>query len=91
MDKDLIEYRVRMVPRYIVTRYASVNHDDGTESDNGSSQHGEFDNSETAYAVGYALCKAEHDRLGWHPGDERIQYPRRYEEDQAARAALVSA
>jgi hypothetical protein len=29
-----------------------------------------------AYAVGYALCKAEHDRLGWPPADERIQYPK---------------
>ena len=91
MEKDLIEYRVRTVPRFIVTRYASVHYGDGSESDNGSTQHGEFDNSETAYAVGYALCKAEHDRLGWPPGDERIQYPLPYEQDQAARAAMVTA
>lgn len=87
---EKIEYRVRMVPRYTVTRYACNIHGEVDAETNGSSLHGEFDNSEMAYAVAYALCKAEHDRLGWPPGDERIQYPRRYDEDQYVRAALVA-
>ena len=67
-----IEYRVRPVTRYIVTRFES----DGTASNGGSCVgRGEYDNAATAYEVGYALCKAEHEKLGWEPGDERIQYP----------------
>lgn len=72
---ELIEYRVRPVTRYIVTRFESHDHPDG-RSGGGSRPLGEFDSADTAYEVGYALCKAEHDRLGWPPGDERIQYPR---------------
>jgi hypothetical protein len=72
-----IEYRVRPVTRYVVTRYEQEYDPTGRcESSGRSTQHGEFDNAETAYAVGYALCKAEHDRLGYPPGDERISYPK---------------
>lgn len=81
---EKIEYRVRMVPRYIVTRYEE------TERTGGVSTKGEYDNPEVAYEVGYALCKAEHQSLGWPPADDRIQYPRRYEEDQAYRSGLVA-
>ena len=63
---DLIEYKVRPVTRYVVTRF---------ESGAGSAQQGEFDNADSAHAVAYALCRAEHERLGWPVGDERIQYP----------------
>ena len=67
---ETIEYRVRPVTRYVVTRYVK----DGPGS--GSVQTlGEYDNQMVAYEVGYALCKAEHDRLGWVPGDSRITYP----------------
>jgi hypothetical protein len=66
---ELIEYRVRPVTRYVVTRYEQKS---GSASVTG---HGEFDNWDTAHPVAYALCKAEHDRLGWPIGDERIQYP----------------
>ena len=66
-----IEYRVRPVTRYIITRYEES--DDGRI---GSEQRGEYDNADTAYEVGYALCKLDHDRLGYPPGDERVQYPR---------------
>lgn len=66
---DLIEYKVRPVTRYIVTRFER----EGARSLSG--QQGEFDNAETAYDVAYALCRAEHERLGWPVGDERIQYP----------------
>jgi hypothetical protein len=64
-----IEYRVRPVTRYYVTRWyqgAAASGCDGL---------GEFDSEQTAYEVGYALAKAEHDRLGWPPGDERMRYP----------------
>ena len=68
---ETIEYRVRPVTRYIVTRY-----DANDETKSGSCRTlGEYDNRMTAQEVGYALCKAEHDRLGWAPGDERITYP----------------
>lgn len=71
MDPHKIEYRVRPVERYIVTRYK------GGIASSGIEGRGEFDNFETAYEVAYALCKAEHDRLGWPLGDERIQYPKK--------------
>lgn len=67
----LIEYRVREVTRYYITRFE----DDGKGSA-GVSTLGEYSNPDTAYEVGYALCKAEHERLGFPLGDERIQYPR---------------
>jgi hypothetical protein len=73
---QMIEYRVRPVTRYIVTRFEVDKNSEVNARNNGSSQHGEFDNFEVGYEVAYALCKAEHDRLGWPPGDERIQYPR---------------
>lgn len=73
---EKIEYRVRPVTRYIVTRFEDgIAHAPGVPSGPMSRQVGEFDNATTAYAVGYAACKLEHDRLGWEPGDERIQYP----------------
>ncbi len=65
-----VEYKIRETTRFFVTRYE--------EGDNtaGSSTFGEYDNADTAYAVGYALCRAEHQRLGWPIADDRIQYPR---------------
>jgi hypothetical protein len=64
-----VEYRVRPVTRYIITRYA-------VEGAGGSIEtRGEYDNAHVAYEVGYALAKAEHERLGYPPGDERIVYP----------------
>ncbi len=79
---DKIEYRVRPVTRYIITRYEEG---DGGRSC-GSSCLGEHDSPEVAFEVGYALCKVEHDRLGWPPGDERITYPRRPGEAESVRA-----
>lgn len=67
--KDLIEYKVRLVTRYIVTRFSRTGDVCGCE------QKGEFDNESNARAVAYALCKDEHERLGWEPGDIRIRYP----------------
>lgn len=68
-----IEYRVRPVTRFVVTRYEQQ--EDGNRNSGGCSTLGEYDNQDLAYQVGYALCKAEHGRLGWPPGDERILYP----------------
>jgi hypothetical protein len=66
-----VEYKVREIKRYIVTRYE--------ESDCGgagsSSTRGEFDNFDTAYHVGYAMAKLEHEKLGYPIDDMRIQYP----------------
>jgi hypothetical protein len=64
-----VEYKVREVTRYIVTRWEEK---DGAGS---CEERGEYSNCETAYEVAYALCKAEHDQLGYPPGDMRIIYP----------------
>lgn len=66
---DKIEYRVRSVTRYIVTRYE--------QSGNGGAcdTKGEYGNVQTAYDVAHALCREEHNRLGWPIDDERIVYP----------------
>lgn len=66
-----VEYRVRPVTRYIVTRFYS----DGPDRSGGCETKGEFDSATVAYEVGYALAKDEHQRLGYPPGDERIKYP----------------
>lgn len=69
-----VEYRVRAVTRYIVTRY----YEESQGPDRGlcgSEFKGEFDSDRVAYEVGYALAKEEHQRLGYPIGDERIQYP----------------
>jgi len=71
---EQIEYRVRPVTRYIVTRFAALPAGGGGMSI-GSETRGEYDNPNTAYEVGYALCKAEHERLGWPLNDPRITYP----------------
>jgi len=72
---EKIEYRVRPVTRFIITRYEGTTDEDGN-SDGSVAGRGEYDNADTAFEVAYALCKAEHDRLGWPLDDERIQYPR---------------
>jgi hypothetical protein len=68
-----IEYRVRPVTRYIVTRFESSN--EGGSCSGGSESLGEFDHEPTAYRVGYALAKAEHEKLGYPTDDARIKYP----------------
>lgn len=74
-----VEYRVAPVTRYTIIRYEEGEDpaiEVGPNSWKGTSQHGEFDNIEIAYEVGYALAGAEHQRLGWPVGDDRMQYPR---------------
>lgn len=65
-----VEYRVRPVTRYIVTRYH-----EGEKAIGECEFKGEFDSHQVAYAVGYALAQEEHLRLGYPLGDERIKYP----------------
>jgi hypothetical protein len=66
-----LEYRVKEVTRFIVTRYHS---DGGGSSVEG---RGEYGNPDIAFEVAYALCKRDHDLLGWPLGDDRIRYPSR--------------
>jgi hypothetical protein len=66
---DKIEYRVRPVTRYYVTKYEQ------SENGGGCSSCGEYDSESLAQQVAYALCKADHQRLGWPLDDPRIQYP----------------
>lgn len=75
--QTFVEYRVRPVTRYAVTRYERQESDDGTTGSCASVVgKGEFDSEHVAYEVGYALAKDEHGRLGYPVGDERIQYPK---------------
>jgi len=78
-----IEYKVRPITRYIVTRYHET---DGGKT-GGTAERGQYDNTETAHEVAYALCKAEHEQLGWPIDDERIQYPHHPSEATATRVA----
>lgn len=72
---NVIEYRVRPITRYIVTRFEGYTDDRTTESAGRSTQHGTFENGETAYHVAYALCRAEHEKAGTPPDDPAFQYP----------------
>lgn len=80
-DGKHVEYRVREIKRYIVTRHetnvAGGKEVTGSSSDVGS---GQFDNFDTAYQVGYALAAFEHGQLGYDLDDKRIKYPSRMEE-----------
>lgn len=68
----MIEYRVKRVERFIVTKFE----DDATGGTVSCRQIGkEFDNFETAYEVGYALAKADKERLGLMPGDDGVIFP----------------
>lgn len=68
---EKIEYRVRPVTRYVVTRF----HQDRYGPGAGVETKGEFDNGDVAYQVAYALCRDEHQRLGYPLNDMRIIYP----------------
>lgn len=70
-DITKLEYRVKKVERYIITRYEERG------SAGSVSERGEFSNPDQAWETAYALCKVEHDHhLGWPIDDERVQYPR---------------
>jgi hypothetical protein len=65
-----VEYRIKPVTRYVITKYHEAGNGLGSVS-----TIGEYNNPDVAYEVGYALCKAEHDQLGYEPGDMRVIYP----------------
>lgn len=74
--QECIQYQVRTVSRYIVTRYAYKSEGNCTEPPPGvSSTKGEYNNADVAFEVAYALCKAEHEALGYPPDDMRVMYP----------------
>lgn len=70
-DIGKIEYRVRKITRYTVTRY----YESASGATGSSEPKGEYENADIAYEVAYALCKADHERYEFPIGDERIVYP----------------
>lgn len=64
-----VEYRVKPVTRYIVTRFH------GDDNCGGVEQRGEYDNGEVAYHVAYALCRVEHEKSGEPIDSENFTYP----------------
>ena len=66
-----VQYRVRAINRFVVTRY----HESEGGSVGGVDTKGTYDNPEVAHEVAYALCKAEHDAAGTPPDDPNFQYP----------------
>lgn len=74
-----IEYRIKPVTRYIVTRWEDPLSDQPEPHNVACARQigGEYANGDVAYEVAYALCAAEHQRLGWELSDERIRYPGR--------------
>lgn len=71
-----VEFRVKEIKRYIVTQHSHFVSRSGDETCGENRMIGEYGNYEVAYSVGYALAKAEHERLGYAPDDLRIQYPK---------------
>lgn len=68
-----VEYSVRKITRYIVTRY----HENDCRA--GSEGKGEFDNEDAAHEVAYALCRAEHEASGEPTDSPNFIYPKRDE------------
>lgn len=78
-----IEYRVKPVTRYIVTRHFAPDHGAAETRQLG----GEYASAELAYAVGYALARQEAENCGYATGDDRMQYPRRLDDFSTPQAA----
>ena len=80
-NKMTIEYRVKPVTRYIVTRHDSSAQTDEefqrNQRPSGSVRQigGEHDNADTAYQVGYALAFQERENLCLPPGDMGVIFP----------------
>lgn len=77
-----VEYRVREIKRYMVTRFHERD-----DSAAGCETKGEYDNVEVAYEVAYALCAAEHASRGWDLSDKRISYPSRIGDSECVKPA----
>ncbi|MGB1390300.1 MAG: hypothetical protein ACPG61_15590 [Paracoccaceae bacterium] len=65
-----VEYRVRPVTKYIVTRFEQGDDTGAVET------RGQYENGEVAYQVAYALCKAEHDKSGEPIESMNFIYPK---------------
>lgn len=68
-DMKKVEYKVRPITRYVITRYEEIGNAGRSE------QRGVYDNGEIAYQVAYALCKMEHDQSGEPVGSTNFIYP----------------
>ena len=66
----MIEYSVRPVTRYFVTRYHTTDNVGSVDT------KGEYESPTVAHEVAYALCKAEHDAAGTLHGDPNFVYPK---------------
>ena len=71
-----IEYRIKRVERFIVTR-----HEDYGSTSSVRQIGNEYDNFNVAYEVGYALARADQERLGLPPGDMSVIFPSNALED----------
>lgn len=71
-----IEYRVKRVERFIVTR-----HEDHGSTGSTRQIGKEFDNFETAYEVGTALARSDQERLCILPGEYGVIFPSQSLED----------
>ena len=80
---ERIEYQIRPVTRFILTRYEKTTNGGGVQQIGG-----EYDNPQMAYEIGYAMAKLDHDRQGWPVADERIKYP---EDPRSANAVDLKA
>lgn len=64
-----VQYRVRPVTKFIVTRSEQGDNCGGVET------RGQYENEEVAFQVACALCKAEHDKSGEPIGSMNFIYP----------------
>lgn len=87
MAAEFIEYRVRPVTRYIVTRYSQA--EGGRLA--GSESYGEFDNEPTALDVMMALAMQEHDPNIVYVGGDGDRQPNQRLADVLASQAVQSA
>ncbi len=83
-----VEYRIKAITRYIVTR-----HEQSERATTGRTRQigSEYDNAEIAYEVGYALARQEAEQMGYGPGDMRLIYPRHPQDPNANPALGVGA
>jgi hypothetical protein len=73
-ETAMIEYRVKRVERFIVTR-----HEMSADGNTGSATRqigNEYDSADTAFEVGYALARADAERLQLPPDSMEVIYPK---------------
>lgn len=73
-DVRLIEYRVKRITRYVVTRHCKIGDEEGNEHST-TDEMSVHINSSLAFNTGYALARMEQMKLDFKSGDERIRYP----------------